>query len=115
MRNFTNSFINPSTFIQNCEYDLCIDNSLQFKNTYLCSDVAAFAYASAKAGTPIDWFSNPTFKAACISSNYGICRHGQIFQDCSTSCYKTCKDLALKTDDYDECQSECAQGKSSQY
>lgn len=82
------------------------------QNMYLCRAMAAYAYACAKSGSPINWMSDLSLKQACTSSNYGVCTGGQVFQDCSTKCLKTCKEITT-TNMNTECAHDCAQGKLS--
>ena len=89
---------------------MCSDSNQVFQDRFLCRAVAAYALVCAKAGSPINWMSDPVLNQACHSSGYGVCEMSQTFQDCNKNCQRTCKDLSTMSNE--GCEDECAQGCS---
>ena len=109
MKNYTCE-LDQSQFLSNCQYDLCSYSSESFQNAYLCRAMAAYALECAKVGQPLNWLSDPVFQKACALSNFTTCAYGQTYSDCSSNCFKTCKELSLDEPFDRICGNECVQG-----
>ncbi|KYO43844.1 SCO-spondin [Alligator mississippiensis] len=76
--------VDREPFHQLCLYDVC---GCPADKDCLCGAVAAYARQCAQEGAPVPW-RNQTF---C-----GVqCGGGQVYQECSAPCRKTCSDLHL--------------------
>lgn len=70
--------------------------------------MAAYAYACAKSGSPINWLADPKFKLACKNSYYGQCPSNLVYNDCSTNYLNSCRLLSLFENENNT--NECVQG-----
>ncbi|XP_050798803.1 SCO-spondin-like [Gopherus flavomarginatus] len=71
-------------YYQLCLYDVC---GCSAGGDCLCSALAAYARQCAQEGVPVPW-RNQTFCAM-------PCSGGQVYQECSAPCRKSCADLRL--------------------
>ncbi|KAM9163493.1 LOW QUALITY PROTEIN: SCO-spondin-like [Pangshura tecta] len=71
-------------YYQLCLYDVC---GCSAGGDCLCSALAAYARQCAQEGVPVPW-RNQTFCAV-------PCSGGQVYQECSAPCRKSCADLRL--------------------
>ncbi|XP_074919520.1 SCO-spondin-like [Chelonoidis abingdonii] len=71
-------------YYQLCLYDVC---GCSAGGDCLCSALAAYARQCAQEGAPVPW-RNQTFCAV-------PCSGGQVYQECSAPCRKSCADLRL--------------------
>ena len=100
--------IDPSVFIRNCKYDLCLDSNSYFQDEYLCLSMAAYAFECAKVGSAVNWLTDSRFFQACKNSNYAQCPNGLIYSDCTIGYIRSCRNLNLFEDKAS--YSECVQG-----
>ncbi|CAF4434294.1 unnamed protein product, partial [Rotaria sp. Silwood2] len=91
------SVVNPSRFIDNCEFDLCSDANARFQNIYFCSAVAAYARECYLANITINWLSDSRIQSACQDAQYGQCAGGAAYSDCAPKCSQTCHQLTTKS------------------
>jgi hypothetical protein len=101
--------IDPSVFIRNCKYDLCLDSNSHFQDEYLCLAMATYSYECAKVGSDVNWLSDPRFSQACKNSNHAQCPTGLVYSDCTIGYIKSCRNLNLFRDFRN--YTECVQGK----
>ncbi|XP_062928544.1 von Willebrand factor [Mobula hypostoma] len=88
--------VNPAPFLKICHYDVC---ACKDGNECLCSAIASYAALCTRRGVLINWRS-PDF---CELT----CPDGQIYEQCSTPCNKTCR--SISTPDT-ECTEFCLEG-----
>ncbi|CAF4582630.1 unnamed protein product, partial [Rotaria sp. Silwood1] len=91
------SVVNPSRFIDNCEFDICSDANARFQNIYFCSAVAAYARECYLANVTINWLTDSRIQSACQDAQYGQCTGGAAYRDCAPKCSQTCHQLTTKS------------------
>ncbi|CAF0996864.1 unnamed protein product [Rotaria sordida] len=91
------SAVNPSQFIDNCEFDLCEDANAHFQNIYFCSAIAAYAHECHLANITINWLTDSRIQSACQDAQYGQCTGGAVYSDCAPKCSQTCHQLTTKS------------------
>lgn len=91
------SLVDPTPFIDNCKYDMCMDSSGVFGQKYRCMAYAAYAFECANKGLVIDWInSSDGLREACYESGYGKCSGGSQYSECPRTYNVSCMDLASK-------------------
>lgn len=93
------SVVDPSSYIENCKYDMCSDANRLFRDVYRCRAIATYARECAKKNVTINWMDNSDLselKTACQNSNYGKCTGGAVYTEQAPTRNKTCRELSVK-------------------
>ncbi|XP_067399057.1 IgGFc-binding protein-like [Emydura macquarii macquarii] len=89
------SIINPKIYLDNCVYDLCMNNGLK---EMLCSALTSYANACQREGVTISDWRTPT---GCSLS----CPENSQYKACGSACPVTCNDQAAPNN----CSSPCVE------
>ncbi|XP_055299091.1 kielin/chordin-like protein [Sitodiplosis mosellana] len=92
-------YVDPKPYYDNCLYDVCAFND--DIDTWMCSIFTSYANECSRRGNVLEHWRQ-SIQGCAIK-----CPKGQIYEECSRSCYRSCDDLQLSSKN---CTRDCVDG-----